>query len=84
MAGAIVFPFVVAPLDPLFLCLATMALLLVGLATAALVGGVSSRAGLVMLPGLVWMGLSVFVGLSLVAAWSPPFGLTNGDVQTVS
>lgn len=84
MAGAIVFPFAVTPLDPLFLCLATMILLLVGLATASLVAKVSPRAGLVMLPGLAWMGLSAFVGLSLVAGWSPPFGLTNSDAQTVS
>jgi hypothetical protein len=77
MAGTIGFPFVVMPLDSLMLSLVAMTLLLVGLSAALRTAAVSNRAALVMLPGLAWMGLSAFVGLSFVAGWAPPFGLTN-------
>ncbi|MGV8853207.1 MAG: tryptophan-rich sensory protein [Devosia sp.] len=82
MAGMIALPFVVGPLDSLLLCLASMSLLLVGMATSLRVAKVSPRAALLMLPGVLWMGVSAFVGLSLVAAWAPPFGLTNGNGQS--
>jgi hypothetical protein len=77
MAGTIGFPFVVMPLDSLMLSLVAMTLLLVGLSAALRTAAVSNRAALVMLPGLAWMGFSAFVGLSFVAGWAPPFGLTN-------
>lgn len=81
MAGTIGLPFVAAPLDPLLLSAGTVLLVLVGMATGLRVAAVSPLAGLIMLPGLAWMGLSAFVGLSLAAGWSPPFGLTNGQGQ---
>jgi hypothetical protein len=80
MAGMIAFPFLVAPLDSLMLSLVAFALLVVGLGTMVRVAAVEPRAALVMMPGLVWMGISAFVGLSFVAAWSPPFAVTNSHV----
>jgi hypothetical protein len=79
MAGAIVFPFIVAPLDSLMLSIASMALVIVGLAALARVAQISVKAALVMAPGLSWLGLSALVGLSFIAGWSPPFGLTNAN-----
>lgn len=79
MAGTIAFPFVVMPLNSLMLSVVAMTLLLVGLSAAARTAMVSTRAALVMLPGLAWMGLSAFVGLSFVAGWSPPFALTHSS-----
>lgn len=81
MAGVIALPFVVAPLDSLMLSLVTALLLLTGMAAGARVAAVSPRAALLMLPGLAWMGLSGFIGLSLAAGWSPPFSLTNAQGQ---
>jgi hypothetical protein len=81
MAGTIAFPFVVQPLDVLMLSMVAMALLLVGVSAAARTAAVSRRAALVMIPGLAWMGLSAFVGLSFVAGWSPPFALTHSGGQ---
>lgn len=82
MTGMIGLPFIVGPLDSLMLCLATVTLLLLALATSMRVAQVSPRAALVMLPGVAWMGLSACVGLSLVAGWSPPFSLTNAQGQS--
>lgn len=79
MAGTIAFPFVVMPLDSLMLSIVAMTLLLIGLSAALRTAAVSPRAALVMLPGLAWMGFSAFIGLSFVAGWSPPFGLTNAN-----
>lgn len=79
MAGTIAFPFMVLPLDSLMLSIVSMTLLLVGLSAAARTAMVSKHAALVMLPGLAWMGLSAFVGLSFVAGWSPPFALTHSS-----
>lgn len=79
MAGVIVFPFIVAPLDSLALSMVAMALLVVGLAAGVRTAKVSRKAALLMLPGLLWMGFSAFVGLSFVASWSPPFGPTNSS-----
>ena len=84
MTGTIGLPFVAAPLDPLMLSLATVLLLLLGMATAVRVARVSPRAAWLMLPGLAWTGLSAFVGLSLAAGWSPPFSLTNGQGQSAT
>ncbi|MGV8831374.1 MAG: hypothetical protein ACOH2N_05300 [Devosia sp.] len=81
MAGSIALPFMAPQLDQLLLSVTTVALFLVGLAAAARVAKLSALAALLMAPGLVWMGLSGFVGMSLVAAWAPPFGLTNGQGQ---
>ena len=81
MAGTIAFPFVVMPLDSLMLSIVAMTLLLVGISATVRTAVVSKRAALVMLPGLGWMGLSAFVGLSFVAGWSPPFGLTQAGGQ---
>jgi tryptophan-rich sensory protein len=81
MAGTIVFPFIVAPLDSLMLSIISMSLLVVGLGAAIRTAKVSHLAGLVMLPGLAWLGLSAFVGLSFVAGWTPPFGLTNANAN---
>jgi tryptophan-rich sensory protein len=79
IAGTIAFPFVVTPLDSLALSIVSMGLLIVGISAAARTALVSRRAALVMLPGLAWMGLSAFVGLSFVAGWSPPFALTHSS-----
>ena len=79
MAGTIAFPFVVSPLDTLALSIVSMALLILGIGAGIRTAKVSHLAGLVMLPGLAWMGLSAFVGLGFVAGWTPPFGLTNAN-----
>jgi hypothetical protein len=81
MAGTIVFPFIVAPLDSLMLSIISMSLLILGLGAGIRTAKVSPLAGAVMLPGLAWMGLSAFVGLSFVAGWTPPFGLTNANAN---
>jgi hypothetical protein len=79
MAGMIAFPFLVGPLDSLVLSIIAFALLVVGLGATARATAVDRRAGLLMMPGMVWMGFSAFVGLSFVAAWSPPFAVTNSQ-----
>ncbi|HUH78108.1 MAG TPA: tryptophan-rich sensory protein [Devosia sp.] len=79
--GTIAFPFIVAPLDSLVLAMVTMALLALGLATLGRVVKVSPRAGLLMAPGLVWIGTSALVGLAYTAGWTPPFAPLNA-VQT--
>lgn len=81
IVGTIAFPFVVAPLDTLALSIVSMALMILGLAAGIRTAKVSHLAGLVMLPGLAWMGLSAFVGLGFVAGWTPPFGLTNANAS---
>jgi hypothetical protein len=83
MAGMIAIPFVVAPLDSFALSTISVALLLLGTATALRVAHVSRRAGWVMLPALGWLGFSAAVGLMFVAAWAPPFALTNSNVTSV-
>ncbi len=79
MAGMIGFPFLVAPLDSLMLSLVAFALLVVGLGAMVRASAVDRRAGLLMAPGLAWMGFSAFIGLSFVAPWSPPFAVTNSQ-----
>ena len=81
MAGTIGFPFVVFLLDSFALAVLSMLLLLVGLSTVVRVAQISPRAALIMAPGLAWMGLSAFIGLSLAAGWTPPFSLTNAQGQ---
>lgn len=73
----IAFPFIVAPLDSLVLAMVTMGLLVFGLATLGRVAKVSPRAGLLMAPGLLWMGTSALVGLTYTAGWTPPFAPLN-------
>jgi len=77
MAGTIMFPFIVAPLDSLMLSVVAFALLLVGLGVMVRAGAVDPKAAMVMAPGMAWMGFSAFVGLSFASAWSPPFAVTN-------
>ncbi|WP_354059231.1 tryptophan-rich sensory protein [Devosia sp. 2618] len=77
MAATIAFPFVVAPLDSLMLCIIAFAMLVVALGTMVRVAAVEPKAALVMAPGLAWMGFSAFVGLSFAAGWAPPFAVTN-------
>jgi hypothetical protein len=79
MAGTIGFPFVVGPLDALMLAMVAFGLLVLGLGAVVRVARVDARAGLVMAPGLLWMGFSAFVGLSFAAGWAPPFALTNSQ-----
>lgn len=81
IAGTIAFPFVVFPLDSLMLSIVSMALLILGIGAAIRTAKVSHLAGFIMLPGLAWMGLSAFVGLSFVAGWTPPFSLTNANAN---
>ena len=77
MLGMIAFPYVVLPLDSLSLSMVSMALFVLGVATALRVSAVSRTAAVVMAPGLAWMGLSAAMGLAFVAAWAPPFAVTN-------
>lgn len=79
MAGMIAFPFIVMPLASLMLSVVAFGLLLLGLAAMLRAGAVHPKAAWVMAPGLAWMGFSAFVGLSFVAAWSPPFALANSQ-----
>ncbi|WDQ99659.1 tryptophan-rich sensory protein [Devosia sp. J2-20] len=83
MAGSITLPFLVTPLDSLMLSLVAMALLVTALSAILRVAKVSPKAALIMLPGVFWMGLSAFIGLSLLAGWAPPFGLTNHNGQAM-
>jgi tryptophan-rich sensory protein len=75
--GTAAFPFVVGPLDSLMLSIISMSLLLIGIVAAGRAAAVSPVAALLMAPALLWIGFSAFMGLSLVASWAPPFGLTN-------
>ncbi len=77
IVATIAFPFFVAPLDSLVLAMVTMALLALGLASLGRVAKVSPRAGLLMVPGLAWMGTSALVGLAYTAGWTPPFAPLN-------
>jgi tryptophan-rich sensory protein len=79
MAGTIIFPFIVAPLDALMLAMIAFGLLVLSLAAIVRVAAVDARAALVMAPGLFWMGFSAFVGLSFAAGWAPPFAVTNSQ-----
>jgi hypothetical protein len=79
MAGLIVFPFIVAPLDSLMLSIVSMSLLVIGVAAIARTSAVSRTAAWLMAPGLLWIAFGAFIGLSFVAAWAPPFGLTHGN-----
>jgi tryptophan-rich sensory protein len=75
--GTVAFPFAVPLLDSMMLSVASMALLLVGLSAAVRAAKATPVAGFIMLPGMLWLGFSAVLGLSLVASWAPPFGLTN-------
>lgn len=77
IAGTIIFPFIVMPLDSVQLSMVAMGLFLLGLAAVVRVGAIEPRAAAIMAPGLAWMGFSALVGLSFAAAWAPPFAVTN-------
>ena len=79
MAGTIIQPFLVMPLDSLVLTMVAFALFLLALGAMVRVGKVNPKAAAIMAPGMAWMGLSAFVGLSFAAAWSPPFAVTNSQ-----
>ena len=79
IAGVIAFPFIVMPLDTLALSIVSVALVVLALGTMGRVAKVNPRAALVMAPGLVWMGVSAFVGMAFAGGWSPPFALANGQ-----
>ncbi|MDB5614379.1 MAG: hypothetical protein JWQ22_2032 [Devosia sp.] len=79
MAGMIVQPFLVMPLDTLALSIVSFSLLVVGLGAMVRVAEVDPKAAMIMAPGMAWMGFSAFVGLSFAAAWAPPFAVTNSQ-----
>lgn len=79
MVGVGMFAFAVNPLDAFMLTVASVSLLVLGLAAMVRAGAVEPKAVLVMAPGLAWLGFSAFVGLSFAAAWSPPFAVTNSQ-----
>lgn len=83
MAGTIAFPYIVGPLDSVMLAMVAMVLSLVGVAAAARAAMVSRRAAWLMVPGLFWLGLSAFIGLSFAAAWTPPFAVANSNAAAV-
>lgn len=79
MVGMIIIPFLVTPLDSLMLAAAMFVLLVIGLGAMARVSRIDAKAAWVMAPGMAWIGVSAFVGLSFAAAWSPPFAVTNSQ-----
>lgn len=83
MAGVIAFPFVVGGLDAIMLSMVTMVLLTFGIAASIRVANVSRHAGWLMVPGLAWLGLSAFIGLSFAAAWTPPFAVANSNAAAI-
>jgi len=77
-----VLPFVTPLLDALQLGLACTALWLFTLATLIRVGATSRLAGCLIAPTLALTGLSAALGLTLAAAYSPPFALLHhGNAQ---
>lgn len=81
LAAMIGLPFIAVPLDTLLLSVVSVALVVLALGTVARVAKVEPKAALVMAPGLVWLGVSGFVGLALASGWSPPFALANGQAS---
>ena len=77
IAGLIIFPFIIAPLDSLQLGMATTGLLLLTIATMMRVSAVSRPAAYLLTPALVWLAVSATLGLALAASWAPPFALTQ-------
>lgn len=75
----IVFPFLAPALDSLQLSLLATSLLLLAGATTWRLARLSPLAGLVMVPLLIWLGISAALGLALAASWSPPFALMQGN-----
>jgi hypothetical protein len=80
MAGLIVFPFMVTPLDSLQLSMVATSLAIIGMGAWLRAAAVSSRAAWVMAPAMIWLSFSALVGMAFVAAFTPPFGLANGQV----
>ena len=79
MAALIVHPFLVMPLDALFLSILSVAILFVGMGALVRVAAVDAKAAMIMAPGMAWMGFSAFIGLSFAAAWAPPFAVTSSQ-----
>ncbi len=77
IAGLILFPFTIGPLDSLQLGMASTGLLLLTMATMVRVSAVSRPAAYLLTPALLWLGISATLGLALAAAWAPPFALTQ-------
>jgi tryptophan-rich sensory protein len=75
----VIFPYFAPQLDSFALALVMTSVLLLGMATSIRVARVSSAAGWVMLPSLLWLGFGAALGLAVAAAWSPPFALTNAQ-----
>jgi len=79
IAAYIALPFVAATLDSLQLSLVCTFVLLLGLATLRRVGAQSKLAGWLMTPMLAIVGVSAAMGLTLAAAYTPPFALVQGQ-----
>jgi hypothetical protein len=79
IAAYIALPFVAAMLDSLQLSLVCTFVLLLGLATLRRVGAQSKLAGWLMTPMLAIVGVSAALGLTLAAAYTPPFALVQGQ-----
>lgn len=83
VAVLLAFPFVSSALDSLQLSILAVSMLLLAAATTYRLSRYSSPAGLIMVPALVWLGISAALGLALAAAWSPPFALMQGQQNGV-
>lgn len=79
VAGMIGFPFIAPWLDSLQLAFYALALFLLCAATSYRLSRHSALAGLLMLPTLAWLGLGTALGLTMAAAWTPPFALTQAN-----
>jgi tryptophan-rich sensory protein len=78
----IVFPFLAPWLDSLQLALYVVALLLLCAATTYRISRNSVLGGLLMVPSLLWLGVGAALGLTIAAAWTPPFALMQVNQQT--
>jgi len=83
VVGMIAFPFLAPWLDSLQLALYVVGLLLLCGATAYRVSLHAPLAGLLMLPTLMWLGIGAALGLTMAAAWTPPFALMQGNQQPI-
>jgi len=74
----LVLPFALASFDAFFGGIFSLVVLLSGIIAAGRAGAISGRAGLLLLPGLLWTGVGALAGFGAVAGgWSPPFALMN-------
>lgn len=83
VVGMIAFPFLAPWLDSLQLSLYVVGLLLLCGATAYRVSLHAPLAGLLMLPTLMWLGVGAALGLTMAAAWTPPFALMQVNQQAM-